>query len=339
MARMSHWPKKSITVTAHWAALDGQPIDWPVSTTTNDTEIVADGNYVFQAPYRSPDYAGRYVVTFTATHTQNAPSESKRKGAHSGQEPLSDLPVLGNLTGQANVPIATLSVQVWVVPDSSAVTIPVDLTTQFNDRGIAAEGDTVGGGIDGKGNAIPAEQIPPDGTRELTGNPFVIGKPGPAYYPAGFYIGSGGIENFITTDVTQSISTDHLISFIYADKGGKDMIGGGGQTIAIPEGAYKSIHILAAAASSSTLDATFRLVGPGTSQTQHTSIQSWNAPPTSTSDVGWIAGYHLNAGVVDTTSPSVLGHYTIPADATKRINALVLPNDPRVKVFAITLER
>jgi len=216
------------------------------------------------------------------------------------------------------------------------------LAGSFNGRAIAAEGDTGEAGIDGKSNAIPAEQIPPDGTRELTGNPFDIGKPGPNYYPSGYYVGSGAISGQSQPMSPQSPSLDpnHMISFLYPAKLGNDVISCTGQTVMLPSGSYKTIHILSAAASANSIDAPFKIAGAAGSQAVSVTIQSWNANPNSPgSSVGFSTVYHLNNGVVDTSAPSVIGQYAIPADPSKRINALVLPNDPRIKIFAITLER
>jgi hypothetical protein len=130
-----------------------------------------------------------------------------------------------------------------------------------------------------------------------------------------------------------------LISFLYPAKSGNDAISCKGQAIALPAGSYTAVHVLAASSGQAAAAGTFTVRGTaGTPSSQQVSVASWNMEPVG-GRVGFAAPYRLVNGAVDAEHPSILGDYTLPLDPSKKITEIVLPNDPRIKVFALTLER
>ena len=93
--------------------------------------------------------------------------------------------------------------------------------------------------------------MPPDGTAEVEGIPLLVGKPGPPLYPSGYY----------TAQVGAGETSNHAVSFLYPNvrEGLPNVISCAGQTLALPGGKYKAMHLLTAAGGSAPVTASFGL--------------------------------------------------------------------------------
>jgi len=173
--------------------------------------------------------------------------------------------------------------------------------------------------------------LPPDGFAEPDANPLVIGKPGPAYYPSGYFSDSTG----------QGWDSNHRISFLYPAKRGNDAIACQGQSIDLPGGRYQALHLLATATSGGApVTADFSVVYDGGSSRQLIAISDWSKPvPKSDATTAFACSYRLAKDSVDSASACILGDYVIPLDPGKDLRGLRLPSDPRIKIMAITVEK
>jgi hypothetical protein len=303
------WRKKDYRVGYRWAYLDGTPAG-PATTApaTLPGDVESGTEVAVTTEVRAPDFPGRYNLVW-------------------------DL-ILADGTPAANVetitrPRGLLPLQMWVVADRNARAVPVDLKASFNSRGVAFEGETTDG-FDGAGASIPGEMLPPDGTREIDGNPLLIGKPGPNLYPSGYYSSSTGSD----------WASNHRISYLFPGKRDNNIVAAKGQSIDLPDGEFSSIHILAAAASDVAVDAEFTVLLKGATSPAKLKIAPWTTAPSAPgATVGFKAPYRLVKGSPDTSKPCILGDYTITLPAGKKLSALTLPNDPRIKILGITLER
>lgn len=303
------WKKADFKIGYRWLYLDGVAAGHattpPASLPGN---VASGGEVVVFANVQAPEYPGRYMLLWNLVLPDGkcvADSETVTR------------------------PRETLPVEIWVTPDRQAKSEPVDLTRYFNDRGVAFEGETIPG-FDGAGGSIPGEMLPPDGSSELDGDPLLIGKPGPDLYPSGYYAEQTG----------SGWGSNHRISFLFPGKIGQDMVVSNGQTIAVPGNGARAIHILAANSSDSTVVAQFELRYGGESATVSASIAPWTAAPTEPgATLAFKYPYRLIKSAVDDRSPCVLSDYSLTVSPGKKLTAISLPSDPRIKVLAITLEK
>lgn len=304
------WTKGSLKIGYRWFYLDGVAAGAATTSPASLPGSVAPGaEVVVNASVKAPDYPGRYTVEWGAV----LPDGSFAVDSQSVTRPKETLPV-----------------QVWVTPDHASLAVPVDLQAYFNGRGVAFEGEQVPG-FDGAGAAIPGEMLPPDGSSELDGDPLLIGKPGPDLYPSGYYsseTGGGWLSN-------------HRISFLFSSKVEKDVVSASGQTIAVPAGQYTAVHVLAAAAADRTVSAHFRLNGSGAESDAVADIAPWTQAggQDKSSTVAFAYPYRLINGTPDAEKPCVLVDYALAVDPRTVLKSISLPDDPRIKILAVTLEK
>ena len=207
--------------------------------------------------------------------------------------------------------------------------VPLDLTKDVNAVGMT-DSAISGEGFDGAGHTLPLEMLPPDGTAEIEGNPFLGGKPGPPLYPNGYYSSQTGIDAFSNHAVT------FLFPFAAADH--PNVLSCAGQSIALPSGSYKAIHILAAATGGQPVSAEFGIRDRDGITARTVSIADWKMPPTNGTSIGFRSPYRNGKNGPEPIA-AVLGDYILPLESNKKINGLVLPNLPAIKIVAITLEK
>ena len=192
------------------------------------------------------------------------------------------------------------------VTGKNAGAVPVDLGKEYD--GSASD-------FDGQGDGLPNAMLPPDGTAEVDStNPLALANdlgntPGPPLYPDGYYAGHA----------------DHALPFLYASSNRpSNLVVCRGQTINLPGGNYKAIHLLTAATGGQTVNAAFG-VGEGS---QTLAIADWTA----TLPAGAAPGLHsayITGKNGDTSTPVTLGDYVLKLDPSQRVDRLTLPNAPR----------
>ena len=295
------WGKSAMTVGYHWYFLDGREALWDGDANgALGKDIIPDavaGNV--SVKFHAPDQPGRYALVFDVRASD---------GAWASTAPVSK--------GNDLLPV-------FVTVGGKGTLTTLDLSKYATIKGIS--GPDKNGDLDGAGFALPAETLPPDGTAEIDANPILLGKPGPPLYPSGFYAVQTG----------DGFTGNHGVSFLYPipREGAPNVVACQGQTIALPGGAYKAIHLLAAATGGQTVSAAFALSG----SSQTLAIADWTQTPSGPSATpAFRSPYRIGPNGVDAT-PVTLGDYTLTA--TDRVTGLTLPNNPAIKILAITLEK
>lgn len=303
------WKKSSLRIGYHWYYLDGAEREWeggPLAYLTKDVPAGGvDGD--INATFRAPKQPGRYALVWDV-----------RQGDGPWQ---STLPVsVGNDLLQS-----------LIVVGGKGQTVPVDLTKSFNAVGISSGEVSKTGGFDGHGATLPAELLPPDGTAEVEGIPLLEGKPGPPLYPSGYYTAQTGAD----------AASNHAVSFLYPNvrEGLPDIISCTGQTLTLPPGKYRALHLLAAAFGNSPVTASFGLQGDRDTQPLSVTISDWGQAPRGENAAPAFTVPYRDTSAGIKPLPATLGDYTLPLDTGRKLTGLTLPNEPNIKVIAVTLEK
>lgn len=298
------WAKGTKSVGYHWYYLDGAEAQWDGGAlATLPKDVPADGVATVSVKVRAPARPGRYALVWDV---RDADGQWASVGPASRGNDL--LQVLVDVGARGDV-------------------TPVDLGRYAGANGVSGPGGA--GDFDGQGRALPAEMLPPDGTAEIDVNPLLLSRPGPPLYPSGFYAQRTG----------EGWQGNHSVSFLYpaSRQGASNVVSCQGQTIDLPGGNYTAVHILAAATGGQPVAAGFALRGG--SQPQTITIADWTQTPSGAgATVAFRSPYRIGKNGPEAV-PCTLGDYTLTANASGKTTALVLPNNPAVKILAISLEK
>ena len=294
----------------HWYYLDGTERQWEggsVGALTKDLPPAAiDGDIT--TTFRAPKAPGRYALVWDV-RVGDGPWQSTLPASR-GDDTLQ---VLVNVGGKG------------------ASVVPVDLAKSFNTVGLASGGVSKTGGFDGHGATLPAELLPPDGTAEIEGNPFLFGKPGPPLYPSGYYTAQTGADE----------TSNHAVSFLYpaVREGLPNVVACTGQTISVPSGRYKALHLLAAASGGASVPASFGLQFGSETQPLSVPIADWGTVPVGAGVTpAFTTAYRYTETGLKPLA-TTLGDYTLRLDTGRKLTSLTLPNDRNIKIVAISLEK
>ena len=299
--------KSAVHLGYHWYYLDGTEREWDGGPTETLTQDLAPGaaDSAIAASFQTPKQPGRYCLVWDAR--------------------------VGDGPWQSTLPLSTgdTSSQQFVnVPPAKASLVPVDLTKAFNTVGIAPESPGKTGGFDGHGSVLPSEVLPPDVTSEIDGDPLLLGKPGLPLYPSGYY----------TLQTGTDADSNHALSFLYPVAKGSlpNVVACSGQTITLPgSGKYQAIHLLAAAGDGVPVTVSINALYGSETASLPITIADWSAAPPAPA---YTASYRTTpAGAKP--GPTTLGDYRLVLDPTKKLTAVVLPNERSLKIVAITLEK
>jgi len=298
------WPKGSHKVGYHWYYLDGTEYQWSGGALAPLTKEVAigraDGDIT--AKFHAPDAPGRYALAWDVQGPDGAWASTAPAGR------ADDL------------------LQVIVQVNGKGSVVPIDLRKSADLVGITSgTGGDAGTGFDGQGRTFPAVMLPPDATTEVDGNPLLIGKAGPALYPSGYYAQSVGVDS----------GSNHRVSFLYPRPDVKNIVVCHGQTIDLPGGNYRAIHLLAASSGGQNITAAFAV--PGQNALAPVTVSAWTQAPANAT-LGLRSPYRQGKNGADAVSV-MLGDYVLALDPTHKIGALTLPNNPDIKIVAISLEK
>lgn len=301
--------KDRVRIGYHWYYLDGTEMTWdggPIGYLTKDLSPAAtDGDIT--TTFRTPKKPGRYALVWDV-RLGDGPWQSALPASR-GDDTLQ---VLVNVGGKGSV-------------------VPIDLTKSFNTVGIASGEVSKTGGFDGHGATLPAELLPPDGTAEVEGIPFVLGKPGPPLYPSGYY----------TAQIGTGENSNHGVSFLYPSvrEGLPNVVSCTGQTITLPSGRYKAVHLLAAATGGASVSATFGLQFDRDTQPLPVSIADWGGVPSGAGVTPAFATSYRYTEAGIKAFPTTLGDYALRLDTGRKLTGLTLPNDRNIKIVAVSLEK
>lgn len=303
---LTKWVKGEFRVGYHWFYPDGVEAVWKgLLSAPIPTEVEPGRSVKVRVPVRAPERDGEYVLAFDLTRGQDTW--------------LSTLP----LTRIGDLGLTYVRVR------GGRLTF-LDLQDRFNLDGMASEAAPGDGDLDGKGGVLPSESFPPDRfglVAPLPAAPKKRALPSSAY-PSGYY-----------ADVSPSA---RMISFRYGAQapGAQNAVACAGQVLPVPRGRYVGLHL--AALSTAGEDRPLPLVlryKDGTSEAVTRLVGDWNRPPTDREAVAALAHRKRTrdgdlAGVV-----CALRHIIVPVSVGKELISVTLPNDPAVKIFAMTLER
>ena len=298
--------KSAVRIGYHWYYLDGTEREWDGGPTATLTQDLAPGatDAAVTASFLAPKQPGRYCLVWD-TRVGDGPWQST-------------LPLASGDTVQQFVNVA---------PAKGSL-VPVDLTKSFNTLGIAPESPGKTGGFDGHGAVLPSEALPPDVTSEVDGDPLLLGKPGLPLYPSGYYTVQTGTDG----------DSNHALSFLYPAVKGTlpNVVACSGQTITLPSsGKYQAVHLLAAASDGLPVTVNINALYGSETASLPVTVADWSAAPPSPA---FTASYHTTpAGAKP--GPTTLGDYRLVLDPTKKLTALVLPDERSLKIVAITLEK
>lgn len=188
------------------------------------------------------------------------------------------------LTGGANVKAAT----------------QVDLSKAFNGDGIAVDGRSFTGGLDGLGYAYSGTLL--QGSVTLNNVAFPIGAAGQANLVSGVLSGSGA-------------------------------------AIALPSGAYSSLQMLATGVNGAQLSQAFKVTyTDGTSTTFTQSLSDWFTPAGFSGEaIALSMPYRDVSNGARDNRPFELYRYTFALNSAKTVSGITVPANSNVKVFAMAL--
>jgi hypothetical protein len=323
------WKKERDRVVVHWYYMDGTVASWndaslpltedvapfsrvevavPVRreegnrrgarTTEAKTEIEVRGTIIREVPVEVPYYFGPMYCVLDFVHD----------GLHSSTSPSSK----GN-------DILVIPVNVY-----SPSFTPVPLTAHFNVDGMSQDVDRRDGDIDGRGNTLPAEFMPPFVSRP---SPGVLPAPNPLY-PSGLW--AYPLNDFEGTRV--------CFFFPPKAKGVPNMVAAQGQRLLLPALPRTYVHVLALSTEEDVSGEFTLYYSDGSSQRQSVKLTYWHDPPKHGERIGFSTPHRHTPLGDDPDTRCYVNHYTLPADGLKTLVALELPRLPAIKVLGVTLE-
>ena len=202
---------------------------------------------------------------------------------------------------------------------------PLPISAYFNVDGISQDVDRGDGNIDGRGNSLPAEFLPPYVPRpsvggEATGTTLI--------YPSGLWVRP--LNNLDNTRVC----------FLYPNKdnGTPNMIQCQGQRVLFGGLQRTAVHVLALSTEEDAEGEFTLFYGDGSTETRKVTFTHWNDAPKHGEKAAFITPHRHTAAGDDPSTRCYLDHYVLPTDKLKQLVGVELPKQPAAKVLAITLE-
>lgn len=299
------WTKGNFAVGYHWYQPDGLEAVWvPPLTTPLDKDVAPGEQVTLPVLVRAPLRAGEYLLTFDVM-----------RGADTY---LSTRPV----TPTGDIGLTAIRV-------TSGKQQFLDLRKLFDIDAVASEAKPGDGNFDGTGATFPAESFPPDPygiAAALAPNTNRKSVDDDPLYPSGYF-----------TDVSP---TARQTWFRYGGEndGAKNAVACKGQQIEA-KGRFFGMNIAAAATGGKDVATSFTLTyKDGTSEKIARSIGDWNRAPGASDPIA-VSAWRKRTPENDVRAFAGVRHIILPVDVTKELASITLPNDPKVKVFAITLDR
>ena len=196
-----------------------------------------------------------------------------------------------------------------------------ELKKYYNVDGLTDDDNLLQGDFDGQGHTFPAALVPP----------FANGDPVPS--------------TIWLPTAKSGPDSPRRISFRWGPKEGnaKSFISCQGQRIELGKsgGQCSILHLLAASGSKDASAEVKLIFQEPTSQSEDLysfTVSAWNKPPKTGEEVAFVSPrHHERDGVVQ--SAVALYHYTIKIREPRKLVAIQLPDNPDIKIAAITLEK
>lgn len=199
---------------------------------------------------------------------------------------------------------------------------PVNLSSVFDTDGISFDTNRADGDLDGKGHTLAGEEMPP----YLWRPPVGAQRLETPIYPCGLW--------------TRPVSQGDRVPFWYPEKrdGARNIITCAGQRLEVPPGARAAVHLLGMATEPGARGDVTLVYRDGTTSTIPLEMSSWTEGPVHGEHVAFTC-LHRHAATGD--EPGVrccLYHYVLRTQRGKTLVAAELPQNPAMKVVAVTLE-
>ena len=297
------WDPGHCRLVYHWHYWDGAAVARAESPTALGGPVAAGEAAQVTAQVTAPDGAGSYRLAWDLECDPSTGSGSSRARSRGDGRPASETIDAG--------PGAIL-VQPVIVDGGGYE--PLDLSGQLNVVASTFAGHGARGAFDVATSSFPAEFLPPDAS-------------GAVLYPGAYFTGASGAEAPARVP----------LRYPPKDQRGASAIACTGQRIPLPPYPLRAIYL--AAAASSPVTAQFRIAYPDGAEEERTlQVPLWTEP--SPQDVIALRVPYLRRA--DGDAPVAAHIYLLRIGDLARADApaaLVLPESPHVKLFAITLER
>lgn len=196
----------------------------------------------------------------------------------------------------------------------------VDMSKLFDTPAMSTDTRRDLGKFDNRGFSFPAEMMPPD-----------IGLGGPNdIYPSGYYLPKQG----------EGQSSPKMISFKLGASASAEnnALTCNGQTLTVPKSKYARAHILAAAVEPNQV-AEFKLGYDAGAVPARLKIASWLETSTEGETVAFATEHRHYPSGDERGVKCSLFHYVVQLDPNKPLTSLVMPENDKVRVLAVTLEK
>lgn len=197
--------------------------------------------------------------------------------------------------------------------------VPLDLSALYDLDGVAGESQRRDGDLDGTGLTLPAEWFPADRFGLNQGN---------LLYPSGYF-----------SDISSIAARGITFRYGTATEGAKNVLSCKGQVLPIPRDKFFALHVAAAATGGAERNLTLILkYKDGTTETRTRVIRDITAAAGSDDAVAFTTP-RLRRPEADQVGALTVRHVVFAVPVTKELVSVTLPDDPKVKLFAVTLER
>ena len=254
---------------------------------------------------RLPDRDGRYVAVFTVVRLGGQTPTFLDSGVVSRTEDIASA----------------------VVTVSGGRLLPIDLARQFDTDAASAEDAPSDGDLDGKGATLPSEWLAPDRyglNRGLSTDPKRTSPP--VTYPSGYY-----------SEIASTSARGAGFRYGSTAKGAKNAVTAKGQTIGVSRERYYALHVAALATDGNTPLVLTLTYADGKKEERTIKVADW-LTATAIEAIA-LSAPRKRTPTGDTADAVTIRHYVVPVSSGKALASITLGSAPKVKVFAMTLER
>jgi len=334
------WKKDRDKVIVHWYYLDGTEASWSDDALPLQEDVPPMSETVVQVPEDS----GKFLIPGAVTAE---PDKKKKKGEKKLRSEvvvrdtvLRDVPVrvpyyFGPMYCvmdfmhdglHASTSAATKGNDILVIPVNiySPTFTPLPVSAYFDVDGMSQDVDRGDGDIDGRGNSLPAEILPPYVPRPSVGQGPGQNVP----YPCGLW-----------SRPLNDLKGDR-VCFSYPSKENDvpNMVSCKGQRITFPPLQRTGLHLLGVCTEEDPVGEFTLYYSDGSSEKRKVTFTHWNDVPKHGEHVAFSTPHRHTPAGDDSATRCYVNHFALPANSLKQLVAVELPKLPAVKVLAITLE-
>ncbi|MCC2671759.1 MAG: putative cellulase, partial [Armatimonadetes bacterium] len=331
------WKKTRDKVVVHWYYMDGTEASWNDNLLPLEEDVPPFSKVETDVP---DDLAG---ILLPDNDKKKKPKKGEKK-THKEMlvQPtvLRDVPVrvpfyFGPMYCvfdfqhegiNASTAAASKGNDILVIPVNvySPTFTPLPVMAYYNVDGMSQDVDRGDGNIDGRGNSLPAEFLPPYVSRPSVGT-----SPAPSpLYPSGLWV-----------KPLNDINTSR-VCFLYPAKNNQtpNMMACQGQRLVFGAQERNAVHLLALSTVENVSGDFILSYADGTKETKKLTFTHWNDPPKHGERVAFCVPHRHTATGDDPTTRCYINHYSLPVERLKPLIGIEMPRLPAVKIIAVTLE-